>query len=164
MGANFHDSSYNMDSMLSDSTLGILKEVLAILADIDGKPYSKAVWTLAKHRTGYSLKLFWGVSEQKSALKFSNSAHHTFSGRSNQNRCKLEAFLVKKRAESSTQQSQSESHGTYKFSSVSKISSDTQVCLCNDSESSSHDQSCTKVESTSLKEPASEPLTLSPIL
>ena len=50
-----------MDSMLSDSTLGIPKEVLAILAAIDGKPYSKAVWTLAKHKTGCSLKLFWGV-------------------------------------------------------------------------------------------------------
>ena len=37
-----------MDSVLSDSTLGIPKEVLAILAAIDGKPYSKAVWTLAK--------------------------------------------------------------------------------------------------------------------
>ena len=39
----------------------IPKEVLAILAAIDGKPYSKAVWTLAKYRSGYSLKLFWGV-------------------------------------------------------------------------------------------------------
>ena len=89
------NSSYNMDSMLSDSTLGIPKEVLAILAAIDGKPYSKAVWTLAKHRTGYSLKLFWGV-EQKSALKSPNIAHPTFSGRSNRNRSRLEAFLVKK--------------------------------------------------------------------
>ena len=74
-----------MDSMLSDSTLGIPKQVLAILAAIDGKPYSKAVWTLAKHRTGYSLKLFWGV-EQKFPLKSPNSAHPTFSGRSNPNR------------------------------------------------------------------------------
>ena len=29
-----------MDSTLSDSTLGISKKVLAILAAIDGKPYS----------------------------------------------------------------------------------------------------------------------------
>ena len=85
----------NMDSMLSDSTLGIPEEVLAILAAIDGKPYSKAVWTLAKHTSGYSLKLFWGV-EQKSALQSPNSAHPTFSRRSNQNRRRLEAFLVKK--------------------------------------------------------------------
>ena len=89
------NSSYNMDFMLSDSTLGIPKEVLAILAAIDGKPYSQGVWTLAKHRTGYSLKLFWGV-EQKSALKSPNIAHPTFSGRSNRNRSRLEAFLVKK--------------------------------------------------------------------
>ena len=68
-----------MDSMWSDSTLGIPKEVLAILAAIDGKPYGKAVWTLAKHRSGYSLKLFWGV-EQKSSLKSLNSAHPAFSG------------------------------------------------------------------------------------
>ena len=64
--------------MLSEITLGIPKEVLAILAAIDGKRYSKAVWTLAKHKSVYSLKLFWGV-EQKSALKSPNSAHPTFS-------------------------------------------------------------------------------------
>ena len=150
-----------MDSLLSDSTLGIPKEVLAILAAIDGKPYSKAVWTLAKHRTGYSLKLFWGV-EQKSAPRFPNSAHPTFSGRSNRNRRRLETFLVKKRAESSTQHSQSESPGTCKFSSVPKTSSDALVCLKvtsgHDSESSSHyhDQSCTMAESTSLKEPVNK--------
>ena len=146
-----------MDSMLSESTLGIPKEVLAILAAIDGKPYSKAVWTLAKHKSGYSLKLFWGV-EQKSALKSPNSAHPTFSGRSNRNRCRLEAFLVKKRGESSTQHCPSESPGTCEFPSVPKTSSDAQVCPTrgHDSESSSHDQSCTVVESTSLKEPASD--------
>ena len=93
-----------MDSMLFDSNLGIPKEVLAILAAIDGKPYSKAVWTLAKHRSGYSLKFFWGV-EQKSALKSPNSAHPAFSGRSNRNRRRLEVFLVKRRAESSSQHS-----------------------------------------------------------
>ena len=113
----------------------------------------KAVWMLAKHT------LFWGV-EQKSAVKSSNSAHPTFSGRSNRNRLRLEAFLVKKRAESSSQHSPSESPGTCEFPSVPKTSSDTQVCLTrgHDSESSSHDygQFCTKVESTPLKEPASE--------
>ena len=61
-------ASCSMDSMLSDSTLEIPKDVLAILAAVDGKPYSKAVWTLAKHRSGYSLKLFWGV-EQKSVTR-----------------------------------------------------------------------------------------------
>jgi len=106
-----------MDSMLSDSTLGIPKEVLAILAAIDGKPYGKAVWTLAKHRSGYSLKLFWGV-EQKSSLKSLNSAHPAFSGRNNRNRRRLEAFLVKKRAESSIQHSPSESPGTCGIPSV----------------------------------------------
>ena len=54
----------------------------------------------------------------------------------------------------------SESPGTCEFPSVPKTASDTQVCLTrgHDSESSSHDhdQSCTMVESTSLKEPASE--------
>ena len=146
-----------MDFMLSDSTLGIPKEVLAILAAIDGKPYSKAVWTLAKHKSGYSLKLFWGI-EQKSALKSPISAHPTFSGRSNRNRRRLEAFLVKKRAESSTQHNPSESPGTCEFPGVPKTSPDAQVCLTrgHDSESSSHDQSCTVVESTSLKEPASD--------
>ena len=94
----------NMDSMLSDSTLGIPKKVVAILAANDGKPYSKVVWTLAKHTSGYSLKLFWGV-EQKSALKYPNSTHPSFSGRSNRNRHMLDAFLVKKRAESSSQHS-----------------------------------------------------------
>jgi len=59
----YKPDSCNMDSMWSDSTLGIPKEVLAILAAIDGKPYGKAVWTLAKHRSGYSLKLFWGVDQ-----------------------------------------------------------------------------------------------------
>ena len=61
---------------------------------------------------------------------------------------RLEAFLVKKRAESFTQHSQSESPGTF----------DAQVCLTrgHDSESSTHDLPCTMVESTSLKEPASE--------
>ena len=56
---------------------------------------------------------------------------------------------MSRRAESSTQHSQSESPET---------SSDAQVCLTrgHDSESSSHDQFCTMVESTSLKEPASE--------
>ena len=149
--------SSHMDSMLSESTLGIPKEVLAILAAIDGKPYSEAVWTLAKHKSGYSLKLFWGV-EQKSALKSPNSAHPTFSGRSNQNRRRLEAFLVKKRGESSTQHCPSESPGTCEFPSVPKTSSVAQVCPTrgHDSESSSHDQSCTMVESTSLKEPASD--------
>ena len=72
--------------------------------------------------------------------------------RSNRNTHRLEAFLVKKRAE--TQHSPSKSPGTCEFTSVSKTSSDTQVC--HDSESSSHNQSCTVVESTSLKEPASE--------
>ena len=72
----------------------------------------------------------------------------------------MEAFLVKKRAESSSQHSPSESPGTCEFPSVPKTSSDTQVCLTrgDDSESSSndYDQSCTMVESTSLKEPASK--------
>jgi len=145
-----------MDSMWSDSTLGIPKEVLAILAAIDGKPYGKAVWTLAKHRSGYSLKLFWGV-EQKSSLKSLNSAHPAFSGRNNRNRRRLEAFLVKKRAESSTQHTPSESQGTCGIPSVLKTFSDAQVCPTegHDSESSSHDQSCTVGESTSVKEAAS---------
>ena len=63
----------------------------------------------------------------------------------------MEAFLVKKRGESSTQHCPSESPGTCEFPSVPKTSSDAQVCL-----TSSHDQSCTVVESTSLKEPAND--------
>ena len=61
-------------------------------------------------------------------------------------------FLSRK--ELNTQHSPSKSPETCEFPSVSKTSSDTQVC--HDSASSSHDQPCTVVESTSLKEPASE--------
>ena len=41
--------------MLFDSTLGI---PLTILSATDGKTYSQAVWMVAKHKNGYSLKLF----------------------------------------------------------------------------------------------------------
>ena len=67
-----------------------------VLATTDGKLYNKPVWMVSKHRSGYSLKLLWGV-EQKSALKSPNSANPSF----------LEetatgiGFLVKKRPESS---------------------------------------------------------------
>jgi len=129
----------------------IPKEVLAILAAIDGKLYGQAVCTLAKHRSGYSLKLCWGVEQD---LKSLNSAHPAFSGRNNRNRRWLEAFLVKKRAESSTQHTPSLHAGTCGTPSVLKTSSDAQVCPTegHNSESSSRDQSCTVVESRDLSE------------
>ena len=105
---------------MSDSTLGIPKAVLAIWLLLRAKLYGCL--------PSYGLKLFW-VVEQKSVLKSPNSAHPTFSGISNRNKLRLEAFLVQKRAESSTQHSPIESPRSCEFPSVPKTSSDSQVCL-----------------------------------
>ena len=73
-----------MASKLPSTTLGIHMEVTAVLSTIDGSACGKPVWTLAKHRSGYSLKLFWGESPPNGA--------HSGPVKGNQNTCRLEEF------------------------------------------------------------------------
>ena len=44
--------------MSAECSLEIPKEVVSILACIDGDLHSQPVWIFARHRNGYSLKLF----------------------------------------------------------------------------------------------------------
>ena len=67
-------------------------EVTAILSTLDGNLYGKAVWTLARHQKGYSLKIFSG--------ELSPSGTHSAPAKGtkiNRNLRRLEAFLLKKK-------------------------------------------------------------------
>ena len=78
----------------SRSSLEIPKELVSILASIDGNLYSQPVWTFARHANGYSLKLFW---KAESSVPL-NNARSANSGR-NRNRRRMDAFLSKKKAQ-----------------------------------------------------------------
>ena len=84
-----------MASELHSTPLGIPEEVTALLCAIDGKLYSQPVWTLAKHRNGYSLRLFWGWTPPNGA--------HLGAPKKNRSRRRMESFLLRKKAESSKQ-------------------------------------------------------------
>ena len=101
---------------------------LCLALDLLGGPLLVCCWLLLQCLPGCGS--LWWISpvEQKPALRFPNSAHPIFSGRSNQNRHRLEAFLVKKRAESSSQHNPCEYPGTCEFIQVCFVS--INICRC----------------------------------
>ena len=85
----------------SHSYLEIPPEVTILLASLNAQGYFRPVWSLSKHTSGYSLKLFW-KSEQ---FQFSpNSARpaSAASRRRNRNKKRMEDFISMKKAAAAT--------------------------------------------------------------
>ena len=77
-----------------------------MLCGVDGSLCSQPVWTFAKHRKGFSLKLFWGW------LPPNGDHSDAPSKRTSRSRRRMEAFLLKKKAGSPSSSEQHVASGS----------------------------------------------------
>ena len=59
----------NMAAEKSHSSLEIPTDSAAFLSSIDSEKHELPVWALAKHESGYGLKLFWKFKHDEAPFK-----------------------------------------------------------------------------------------------
>ena len=80
--------------------LGIPDNILLFLSGAIGDHFDQPLWTFAKHRSGFGLRLFWKSNNQQPTSP--NKAHSVNRSTSHKlrNKTRMDTFLARKKRES----------------------------------------------------------------